>query len=408
MSATALSPTTNSAEIRQSDLRVQPRTLATAGAAALLAAVIVAYASGSGFRHLAHSYLVSFSFFLSVSLGALFFVVLQHLTGARWSVAIRRVAELTTTPLAALAVLVLPIMLPLFFGSPVLFEWNDQELRNTDVFVQGKAPYLNPPFFALRCILYFAAWIGISNLFLRWSVRQDSSAQFALTQKMRRFSGPAMLGLAVTINFAAFDWLMSLDPHWFSTIFGIYFFAGSAVAIFAFLAIATSLLQSCGYLRSEITTEHYHDLGKLLFGFMFFWAYIAFSQYLLIWYANIPEETGWFYARQNGGWQIFSVALILGHFVMPFFGLMSRGARRDRRVLLFWSAVLLVMHWIDIFWLVMPSFSDTAVSPGLFDLLCFAGVALIWLASMLRNATAIRLVPTGDPFLRESLAFHNH
>ena len=183
----------------------------------------------------------------------------------------------------------------------------------------------------LRGIGYFAVWILIARYFWRSSLGQDLTHDPVPTEKMRKFSGPAMLAFALTINFAAFDWLMSLDPHWFSTIFGIYFFAGCAVAIFAALPIFAAILQWSGYVTREISDDHYHDMGKLLFGFMMFWAYIAFSQYLLIWYANIPEETFWFLLRQRGGWQFVGLLLIFGHFVLPFFGLMTRSARRSRR-----------------------------------------------------------------------------
>ena len=236
---------------------------------------------------------------------------------------------------------------------------------------------------------------------------QDSTADVALSRKMRGRSGPAMIALALTINFAAFDLLMSLDPHWFSTIFGVYFFAGCAVAFFAALPVACLLLQRCGFIPHQVTAEHYHDMAKLLFGFNMFWAYIAFSQYLLIWYANIPEETGWFLARQQNGWQFVGLLLIAGHFVLPFFGLMSRRARRDRRTLLFWSIVLLAMHWGDLFWLIMPNVSGTVFMVGAVELLCLIGVGAIWLAFTLRGLGGMRLIPTGDPHLRESLVFHN-
>ncbi len=167
------------------------------------------------------------------------------------------------------------------------------------------------------------------------------------------------------------------------------------------------MLQQSGLLRDQITTEHYHDMGKLLFGFVMFWAYIAFSQYLLIWYANIPEETAWLLLRQRGGWQFAGLLLLIGHFALPFFGLMSRSSRRDLKVLLGWSAFLLVMHWFDLLWLILPSEAIPNFSLSILDLLCLIGVGSIWLAATLRNVQGIRLIPTGDPHLRESLAFHN-
>ena len=216
-----------------------------------------------------------------------------------------------------------------------------------------------------------------------------------------------MIAFAATVNFATFDWLMSLDPHWFSTIFGIYFFAGAVVAVFATLTLVSALLQRFGYLDRAITVEHYHDLGKLLFGFMFFWAYIAFSQFLLIWYANIPEETVWYLHRQQHGWQYVGILLIAGHFLLPFFGLMSRSARRNQSVLVFWSVFLLAMHWVDLYWLVIPTVSPERVSLGAMELLTLLGIGAIWVGAFAGKLEGTALVPTGDPHLGESLAFHN-
>ncbi len=383
------------------------RMMAVAGIATVIVALLISLPFDSGHNHFFHAYLLSVCFFLSISLGALFFVTLQHLTGARWSVVIRRIAELLTTPLFVLGLLMLPILVPMLFGCSAPFEWNDVELRASDELIRNKAPYLNAPMFALRAIIYFSFWILLSRFYLKTSVQQDRSNDAELTVKMRRVSGPAMIAFAVTVNFAAFDWLMSLDPHWFSTIFGVYFFAGAVVAFLATLPITTALAQTRGLLTKEITTEHYHDIGKLLFGFMFLWAYIAFSQYLLIWYANIPEETSWFLLRQNGGWQIIALLLVAGHFALPMFGLMSRSARRDRKTLLFWSTFLLVMHWLDLFWIVMPNVS-TELSIGIIEILCTLGVGAIWAAATLRAAAGTRLLPTGDPHLHDSLSFHNH
>ena len=185
----------------------------------------------------------------------------------------------------------IPLIAPLLWGSSELYRWNDSQLLATDQLIQSKTPFLNAPFFTLRCVIYLVLWLAIAKFYFSRSVAQDSAADDAPTLAMRKWSGPSMLAFALTVNFAAFDWLMSLDPHWFSTIFGIYFFAGCVVALFATLVIASAVLQRYGYAKQAMNTEHYHDLGKLLFGFNFFWAYIAFSQFLLIWYANIPEET---------------------------------------------------------------------------------------------------------------------
>ena len=407
MNPIAIRQLKNSPGMKIQDLGVLPARITTLGLAVLAIAFGLGLWSSIGLTRLMHAYLLSVSFFLSISLGALFFVVLQHLTAASWSVAIRRIAELLTSAIPTLGLLMLPIVVPMLFGSAHLYSWNDETLRASDQLIQGKAPYLNASFFALRCLLYFAVWIVIANYYRGKSQQQDTTADLAVSANMRKWSGPAMIAFAATINFAAFDWLMSLDPHWFSTIFGIYFFAGCAVAVFATLTIVTALLQRFGLVTEVITTEHYHDLGKLLFGFTFFWAYIAFSQFLLIWYANIPEETVWFLHRQQHGWQFIGLLLIGGHFLLPFFGLMSRSSRRNRASLLFWSVFLFVMHWVDLFWLITPSASPESVSIGLAEVLTLIGVGTICVATILRQAESKPLVPTGDPALAKSLAFHN-
>lgn len=213
-----------------------------------------------------------------------------------------------------------------------------------------------------------------------------------------------MILFAVTINFAAFDWIMTLDPHWFSACLGIYYFAGCVVATLAAMTLIVFTLQRFNYLQ-DITLEHYHDLGKLLFGFTMFWAYIAFSQYLLIWYANIPEETLWYAHRQTGGWQYVGLLLIVGHFLIPLFGMMSRHVKRNPSALAAWAAFLLLMRLVDVFWLVKPVYAST-ISVTAADVLCLIGVAAIATRSVLKRMAAVDLVPTADPHLEESVAFH--
>ena len=395
----------HSAEFRLPKLRVGFSQLTIAGTITLALAATVA-AFSSAWSRLAHAYLLSLMFPLSISLGALFFVILQHLTGARWSVSVRRVAELLTFAIPWLGILLIPVLASLLIGDHSLYEWNDAKLRATDSLIAHKAPYLNAVFFSIRCILYFAVWTFLSRMYLNHSIRQDTGNGHA-TLRMKRWSGPAMMAFALSLNFAAFDLLMTLDPHWFSTIYGVYFFGGCVVACFAALPIIVSMLQSQGVLLQEVTVEHFHDLGKLLFGFVFFWGYIAFSQYLLIWYANIPEETVWYAARQNNGWEFVSLVLLCGHFLIPFIGLMSRSVRRNPKALVGWSIFLLAMHLVDLYYLVMPSVAPGSPAPTLLDSLCILAVALIWLGVTLRAFSTHQLLSVGDPHLEDSLAFHN-
>ncbi len=307
----------------------------TSGALAIGGVVLLVIALGwcllfaDGFSRWWHAYLTNVCFFVSISLGALFFVILHYLTGAKWSIVLRRISEMLAMAIPVLGLLMIPIAIAMLAGSDHLYSWNSAELRQTDELIQKKAPYLNATFFVVRSVIYFTIWTLMAGFFWRYSRAQDTGRQDADGGRVRRWSGPAMIVWAITVNFAAFDWLMSLEPHWFSTIFGVYFFSGAVVGFFAAVPPLLAIARRTGRIGNEITVEHEHDVGKLLFGFILFWAYIAFSQYMLIWYANIPEETFWFANRQQRPWLWISLLLIVGHFFLPFFGLMSRHSRRN-------------------------------------------------------------------------------
>lgn len=351
------------------------------------------------------SYLVSYAFFLSLSLGALFFVTLQHITRSGWSVVIRRLAEgMTAWNFVLLAALFVPILL---VGMEELYSWMRPDVIATDHLVQHKQPYLNGKFFLIRWVVYFAAWIFYSFYFFGRSREQDHTGEEALTTQMESMSTHGMAAFALTATFASFDLLMSLEPHWFSTIFGVYYFAGSALGIFSLLALLSILLNRTGRLTRSITNEHLHDLGRLMFGFVVFWAYIGFSQYMLIWYADIPEETGWYYYRQKGPWAIASVALILLHFVLPFLILIGRFVKRRPFFLALMAVWLLAVHWFDMFWLVKPTFSHGAIPFGLMDIATFLGIGGLWLACTAWQLSTAPLLCERDPRLPESLALDN-
>ncbi len=396
--------------------------LAAAGAVLCVAGLGIAWAGPHGLRYFFHAYLVNYCFFLSISLGGLFFVALQHVTRAGWSVTVRRLSEIMAANVGLLAMLFLPIAAALFLGRRGLYAWADSQAAAGDELLEHKAPYLNTTFFLLRSGLYLGVWWLLARFFLRRSLEQDRSGDPALTVRMER-AGPAALVLfAVSVTFAAFDWLMSLDPHWFSTIFGLYYSSGAIVGTIAALVLAAVFLQSTGRLTSLITVEHYHDLGKLLFAFVVFWGYIAFSQYLLTWYGNIPEETTWYQDRQVGVWATVSLGLWFGNLLIPFFGLLCRRVKRQKAALAFWAVWLLVFHWIDVYWLVMPTYWRDAIGHGAggrqvaasdvlpataVDLCLLAGLGALYLAGLLRVAGDRSLAPLKDPRLAEALEFEN-
>ena len=398
------------AELSQEDLVLGPagarwfRALAALGAAGLAVALALAASTEGGWDRFYPSYLVGFVFFLSLALGALFFVLVQHATRAGWSVAVRRLAEAVAPnvlfPMALLAV-------PVLFGLRSLYPWTDEAAVAADHLLHAKAAWLNAPFFIARTAFYFAVWSAFAIWFHRTSVRQDKTGDPRLTQTMETTSAAALILFAFTVTFFAFDFLMSLTPHWYSTIFGVYFFAGCVLGYFALMTVLAVTVQGAGRLRRTITVEHYHDMGKLIFAFTVFWAYIAFSQYMLMWYANLPEETIWYAARQAGSWSAWSLLLLFGHFLVPFLALMSRDVKRRKPLLVAGAVWMLAMQWADVYWLVMPGKSPGVVPLSFMDVAVFVGIGGLFFAAAVRRLGAHALVPKNDPRLIESLEFEN-
>ncbi len=378
--------------------------------------------SPGGFAHFSHAYLVNFCFYATICIGALFFVLIQHLTRAGWSVTVRRIAEIMACCLLPLAVLFLPILIPVMLGSSELYTWNTSRdslgwaVGDGDMY-DLKTVFLSKNFFALRNIIYFAVWSLIAWSLYRWSVRQDETGEKSLTMRMQGFSAPMMLLFVGALVFGAFDWEMSLSPMWFSTMFPVYFFAGCVLSSLATITLVALVLQRSGRVTDEITVEHYHDLAKWTFAFIFFWGYVAFSQFMLIWYANFPEETFWFRFRSEGGWMTVSMILLFGHLFIPFLGMMARTVRRSKTFLLFSSIYLLIMHWVDHYWLIMPQLgasvhpgynSPTPIpGPPIPELLCFLGIGFVLFASVCLIAGKRSLVARRDPRLHEALNYNN-
>jgi hypothetical protein len=394
-----------SAETRHLDGVVRP----VLGICGILAAVgiggslLLARSSEGGMDHLLETYLVSFAFFLGISLGALFFVLLQHCTRAGWSVVARRVAETIAANVWLMAVLVIPIVL----GMEHLYHWTDAAAAAHDPLLTGKLGFLNRGFFLVRLGVYFIVWGVIASFLYRTSVSQDTSGDPALTLRLERLSPFGMVLFALSLNFASFDLLMSLDPHWFSTIFGVYYFSVSVVAFLAVMPKVLYGLQMRGILENAVTVEHYHDFGKLLFAFIVFWAYIAFSQYMLIWYGNLPEETEWFLKRQTGDWTTVSLILIFGHFLIPFVLLISRAVKRRPLLLALTGGYVALMCWIDIYWLVIPEFSPGVARFGLLDVLCLLGMTGVYSAALILRLKNHSVLAERDPRIVESLVFES-
>jgi hypothetical protein len=350
------------------------------------------------------NYLVAFTFMISIGVGALFLIALEYAAGADWSVPIRRVVEFFAAVVPLLALLVIPLLL----NMNNLFHWSHQEAVVKDSVLQSKAPYLNVPFFIIRVFVLIGIWTLFYFFFTRNSKKQDKTKNQKLTTINIRLSAIFIPVFGITISIAAIDWLMSVEPHWFSTIFGVYFFAGTVVAALAAVTLATVLLKEHGYLHHSMTNDHLFSLGELLFAFINFWGYIAFSQFMLIWYADLPEETFWFIQKWQGSWAIFSIGLIIIQFLVPYIALVSQPSKMNPKTLKFISVWLLFAHLFDLFWLVMPEMEQ--MSGGYYfnwiDLVFPIAIVGILLLVFNMKAKKENLIPIGDPKLQKGLDFH--
>jgi hypothetical protein len=354
-------------------------------------------------RRFAFAYLTAYTFVATLCVGALAWLMIQHLTGAVWSVSLRRLLENLTRPLPWVALLFIPVAL----GLDRLYAWAERAQVRADAEVARKAVWLNPVFFDVRAALYLASWAALAGLLARASTHQDESGDPTLVDRMRATSSWGLIVLGLTTSLAAFDWLMSLDAHWSSTIFGLYFWAGALVGSLAALILLALAMRAIGGLEAAVTVEHLHDLGKLLFSFVIFWAYIAFCQYFLIWYANFPEETHWYVTRRSGSWNTLSWSLFLGHFVVPLAVLLPRASKRDPFWLGFIAAWVLVFHYADLYWLIMPALRPAGSEPSGLDAALLLALVLAYGAIVVRACQARPLVPLGDPRLAQSIAFRN-
>ncbi len=350
------------------------------------------------------NYLVTYMMIVSIGLGSLFLVALEYVAGADWSTPIRRIPEFFSALLPVLFILVIPLLV---FNHD-LFHWAHKEAVAEDRILQGKAPYLNVTFFIIRTFVFIGLWSLFYWVMVHNSKKQDSTKDQLLTKRNIRLSAIFVPVFAISLTFTAIDFMMSLEPHWFSTIYGVYFFSGIVVTALAAVTLVVVKFKELGYFSPWMNDDHLFSLGALLFAFINFWAYIAFSQYILIWYADLPEETIWFITRWNGGWEFFSLALILIHFLVPYFALLSQPSKMNPKRLKFIAIWLLFAHLFDLFWLIMPGMES--MKNGYFfswiDLVFpIAGFGLIILV-FYYTAKKENLIPIGDPKLKRGIDFH--
>jgi len=476
---------------------------AVVGVIGIVAAYFLGASSPEGSRRFLFAYLTAFGSVVAVAVGATFFMLMQHLVRAGWSVNIRRVIESIAATMPVLAVLSIPLIISVARQDGALYRWaqavpadlahygkghgedhgasdasksavdparadhsdhsdhahpvkaeshagghdahdahavpggktpeelvvgglsetSDQEtyknlhpsahgIAPIDALTASKSDWLNTGFWTARLLFYFAVLSIITQWYWRQSAAQDTDGDTARTNRMSKFAPVSMICFGLSTTFMAFDIYMSLDPHWFSTMFGIYFFAGGMQSFFATLVLLVLLLQNLGFLK-VVTKEHFHDMGKFMFAWTFFWGYVAFSQFMLIWYASIPEETGWF-ARRGAStafqdwtpWSYVAIALLVGHLLMPFPGLISRHVKRNRLGIAIWAMWILAFHYLDHFWLVMPEL-DGGVYFGVTEVAAIVGVVGIFVAAIFWNLGRNAVRPVRDPRVNESLAFTN-
>jgi hypothetical protein len=444
------------------------------GIIGLAAAAGLATVLEPGFGRFYHAYLISFGFVLAISVGSLFFVLVTHLVRAGWCTSFRRIPESLAAALPYLGVMALPIIVSVMSKDASLYPWaislegvKDEHAlvepaehtgillaaadehaaageaahdaaahagkdphapreagyhaafgyKDKGVLTQAKRPWLNPVFFSVRIVLYFVVLSAVALYFYRNSRRQDETHDPDISRKLSKSAPVAIILFALSVTFAVFDLLMSLDHHWYSTIFGVYFFAGAMIACLSTTIIVLNILQRTGYLTKSVTVEHYHDIGKFMFGFIVFWAYIAYSQYMLQWYANLPEITPWWLRRGASVGQdapevsvsfgVVSLILLFGHFVIPFCFLMSRHVKRNRDLLLLGAAWLLFFCWFDLYWLVAPELNNGTWYFPWVEIAAAVGVISIFVAIVAGIMARAPLRATHDPRLKEALAFHN-
>ena len=347
-----------------------------------------------------HSYLLAFMFWNGLAVGSLAVLMLQYLTGGAWGIAIRRELEAATRtlPFTALA------FLPIAFGMHSLYEWTHTDVVAHDELLQKKAAYLNEPFFLFRAALAFAVWILIAFALNRWSREQDGRADKAIDRKLQLLSGGGLVAWALTTTWTAVDWVMSLEPHWFSTMYGVIFMAGQGLGALSLATFAVVRLSRAKPVSEFLGGRHMHDLGKMMFAFTMFWAYVTFSQYLIIWSGNLPEEISWYLARFRGGWGYVGLAVLFLQFVLPFLLLLSRRANRNPRTLSLAAALVVFMRFVDLSWMILPAFSlgHFVIHPT--DLAVPAALGCFWLGFYFRNLAARPLLPVHDPGFEEALA----
>ncbi|MDZ7360587.1 MAG: hypothetical protein ONB46_07650 [candidate division KSB1 bacterium] len=349
------------------------------------------------------SYLFGYLFWFGIAIGCFSVVALHHLVGGGWGFVIQRILESGSRTLPLMLILFLPV----FFGMQDLYLWARPEVVANDKILIQKVPYLNVRFFWIRAGVYFVVWGFFIYLLNKWSQDQDRTGYPLLTLKIEKAAGPALVFYVLTMSFAAFDWVMSLEPHWFSTIFGVIFVVGQGLTTLAFAIIGVKLLSDHEPIAGVIQTKHFHDLGNLMFAFVLLWAYVSFSQFFITWSGNLPEEITWYVHRLHGGWGVIAMLIVIFHFFVPLFLLLLRKTKQRSKVLVKIAGAMFFMRFVDLFWIVAPNFNEGKFGIHWMDILAPAGIGGLWLAVFIAQLKGRALMPLHDPRLAEAFASHH-
>ncbi|MBZ5647732.1 MAG: hypothetical protein LAN37_10970 [Acidobacteriia bacterium] len=399
------------------ELMAPPEVTRRIGRRSLIAGVIGAVALLAGAfldpAQFFRSYLLGYMLWIGVTLGCLALLMLQHLSGGQWGFVIRRPCEAATRNL----LLMLVLFVPLFFGLGHLYHWSHAAELASDPVLRHKVMWLRPPWFITRVFIYFFIWIVLASLLNRWSLAQDSASvdsdeSRSLRSRLQALSGPGLVIWALTVTFMSVDWVMSLDPHWASTIYGMLFMAGEGLSALALMIVLLVILGKYPPFSRIIAPVHFHDLGKLLLAFVMLWAYFSYSQFLIIWAGNLPDEIPWYLGRTHGAYRAVALAIIVFHFALPFALLLSRDLKRNARKLAMIASLLIVMRYLDLFWLIAPNplpGTQNGIGFSWMDIAAPLGIGGIWLAAFFWQLQARPLVAVRDPLFETMMAKgHRH
>ena len=380
---------------------------ALAGVVLIIAGLLIGGNDGGEGFHIParffQAYLVGYTFWFGIVLGSMALLMVQHLSGGAWGVVIRRPLEAAMRTLPIMAVLFLPIV----FGMHDLYHWTHEDAAN-DPLIASKAAYLNTEFFLVRQVFYFAVWIAMGAMLSKWSGEQDRTGDPGLVRKFSILSGAGLVIYSLTITFAMVDWTMSVNPHWFSTMWGPLHMVGQGLSALSFAILVAIMLSQSPPMNGVVTAHHLHDLGKLLFAFLMLWAYLTFSQFLIIWSANLAEEIPHYLVRWDSGFQYVSLFMIVLHFALPYTLLLSRDLKRDWRRLRLIAGWVLCARIVDYYWHVAPEFHPAGLDLGLLDFAAPIAIGGIFLALFAVNLRSRSLMPVHDPGLAKALAHHVH